>query len=212
MFTGLIEEIALIKNFHKTGTFYTLSIESNITQELKIGQSVSISGACLTVTRKDSKIFDVQLMQETYIRTWFNKNLRAGTRVNLERAIKLTDRLDGHLVLGHVDGIATLKEIKGNQTREAVFIPEDRNLLRGIVEKGSVCIDGVSLTVINAGDSSFSVGLIPETLKATTLGSLKSGSIINLETDILGKYIERLINFDSRNNKPGNYLTSLLEL
>ena len=212
MFTGLIEEIALIKNFHKTGTFYTLSIESGLAQELKIGQSVSISGACLTVTRKDSKIFDVQLMQETFKRTWFSKNLRAGTRVNLERAMKLTDRLDGHLVLGHVDGVATLKEIRGNETREAVFIPEDKNLLRGIVEKGSVCIDGVSLTVINAGDSSFSVGLIPETLKATTLGELKAGSIINLETDILGKYIERLTSFDSKNNRAGDYLTSLLSL
>ncbi|MBQ7560234.1 MAG: riboflavin synthase [Synergistaceae bacterium] len=212
MFTGLIEEVGSVRNFHKTGTFYTLSIESNITSELKIGQSVSISGACLTVTRINAKIFDVQLMQETFTRTWFHKNLRAGTRVNLERAMKLSDRLDGHLVLGHVDGVAALKEIHGQETREAVFIPEDKNLLRGIVEKGSVCIDGVSLTVINAGDSSFSVGLIPETLKATTLGGLKAGSIINLETDILGKYIERLTSFDSKNNKPGNYLTSLLSL
>ncbi|MBQ7578720.1 MAG: riboflavin synthase [Synergistaceae bacterium] len=212
MFTGLIEEVAAVKIFRRTGTFYTLTIESQISQDLKIGQSVSVSGACLTVTRNDSKTFDVQMMQETFNRTWFWKNLRPGRLVNLERAMKLTDRLDGHFVLGHVDGVAEVKEIRGTDTKEAVFIPDDKNLLRGIVEKGSVCIDGVSLTVINAGESSFSVGLIPETLKATTLGRLKAGSFINLETDILGKYIDRLTTFDSGNNKSGDYLTSLLAL
>ena len=212
MFTGLIEEVATVKNFRRTGTFYTLSIESSISQDLKIGQSVSVSGACLTVIRNDSKTFDVQLMQETFNRTWFSKNLRSGTLVNLERAMKLTDRLDGHFVLGHVDGVAAVKEIRGTDTKEAVFIPDDKNLLRGIVEKGSVCIDGVSLTVINAGESNFSVGLIPETLKATTLGNLKAGNFINLETDILGKYIARLTSFDAGNNKSGDYLASLLAL
>ena len=212
MFTGLIEEVATVKNFRRTGTFYTLSIESSISQDLKIGQSVSVSGACLTVIRNDSKTFDVQLMQETFNRTWFSKNLRSGTPVNLERAMKLTDRLDGHFVLGHVDGVAAVKEIRGTDTKEAVFIPDDKNLLRGIVEKGSVCIDGVSLTVINAGESNFSVGLIPETLKATTLGNLKAGNFINLETDILGKYIARLTSFDAGNNKSGDYLASLLAL
>ena len=214
MFTGLIETIGSVKKFHQTGEFYTLTIEAeNFSSELKIGQSVSVSGACLTVTRNSAKDFDVEMMKETFKRTWFSKNLRTGTKVNLERALKLTDRLDGHLVLGHVDGVAKLTEIKGTETKEAVFIPDDKNLLRGIVEKGSVCIDGVSLTVINVNDKNFSVGLIPATLQATTLGQLKAGSIINLETDILGKYIERLSIFNSQSNKDsGNYLVSLLEL
>ena len=214
MFTGLIETIGSVKKFHQTGEFYTLTVEAeNFSDELKIGQSVSVSGACLTVTRNSAKDFDVEMMKETFKRTWFSKNLRTGTKLNLERALKLTDRLDGHLVLGHVDGVAKLTEIKGTETKEAVFIPDDKNLLRGIVEKGSVCIDGVSLTVINVNDKNFSVGLIPATLQATTLGQLKIGSIINLETDILGKYIERLSMLNFKGNKDsGNYLMSLLEL
>ena len=208
MFTGLIEEIGVVRKFHQTGEFYSLTIEANFSGELHVGQSVSVSGACLTVTRNDQRSFDVEMMSETFKRTWFCRSLRTGTRVNLERALRLTDRLDGHLVLGHVDGIATLRELRGTDTREAVFIPDDKDLLRGIVNKGSVCIDGVSLTVINAGDKSFSVGLIPATLSATTLGGLKSGSVINLETDILGKYVARLSGLSNR----GDYLTSLLSL
>jgi len=128
--------------------------------------------------------------------------------------MKLTDRLDGHLVLGHVDGVAKLISLNGTATKEAVFSPENKNLLRGIVEKGSVALDGISLTVINVNDKNFSVGLIPETLKETTLGNLKPGSFINLETDILGKYIARLTgyNSDAAEKNSGNYLASLLEM
>ncbi|MBQ9403592.1 MAG: riboflavin synthase [Synergistaceae bacterium] len=215
MFTGLIESIGVVRKFHQTGEFYSLTIESNFSGELQIGQSVSVSGACLTVTRNDSRSFDVEMMNETFRRTWFCKNLRTGTRVNLERAMRLTDRLDGHLVLGHVDGVAVLREIRGTDTKEAVFVPDDRDLLRGIVNKGSVCIDGVSLTVINATDKNFSVGLIPATLAATSLGDLKAGVLVNLETDILGKYVARLAGFgfsSESNSQRGDYLTSLLSL
>ena len=209
MFTGLIETIGSVGKFHQTGEFYTLTINAAFSNELKIGQSVAVSGACLTVTRNDSRSFEVQMMRETFNRTWFSKNLRTGTKLNLERALKVTDRLDGHFVLGHVDGVAKLTDLKGTDTKEAIFTPDDRNLLRGIVEKGSVCIDGVSLTVINVNDKNFSVGFIPETLKAKTLGELKIGSFVNLETDILGKYIERLTMY---NKNSGNYLMSLLEM
>jgi len=214
MFTGLIERTGTVKKFFQSGEFFTLSIEAeNFSGELVKGQSVSVSGACLTVTRNDLKSFDVQMMRETFNRTWFGKSLRSGTRVNLERAMKLTDRLDGHLVLGHVDGIAKLIDLKGTATKEAIFSPDDKNLLRGIVEKGSVAIDGISLTVINVNNKNFSVGLIPETLAQTTLGNLKPGSFINLETDILGKYVARLINYnsDAPDKDSGNYLASLLE-
>lgn len=209
MFTGLIETIGTVKSFSRKGTYYTLSIESEISGELSLGQSVSVSGACLTVTRNDSHVFEVEMMQETFSRTWFGRGLHAGTRVNLERAMRLTDRLDGHLVLGHVDGVAVLKEIRGTDTKEAVFVPEDSDLLRGIVEKGSVAVDGISLTVIDAGTRSFSVGIIPATLGATTLGGLKAGGIINLETDILGKYVARLSEFGT-GVKDSDYWRSLL--
>ncbi|MBQ7193248.1 MAG: riboflavin synthase [Synergistaceae bacterium] len=209
MFTGLVETVGTVRNFSRKGSYYTLSVEAALSGELVIGQSVSVSGACLTVTRKDSHSFDVEMMNETFSRTWFGKNLRQGAKVNLERAMRLTDRLDGHLVLGHVDGVATLKEIRGTETKEAVFVPENPELLRGIVEKGSVAVDGVSLTVIDAGKISFSVGLIPATLEATTLGSLRAGSLINLETDILGKYVARLTEFKTE-VKDSDYWRSLL--
>ncbi|MDY6399584.1 MAG: riboflavin synthase [Synergistales bacterium] len=219
MFTGLIERTGTVGKFFQSGAFYTLTIEAeNFSGELVKGQSVSVSGACLTVTRNDNKSFDVQMMRETFNRTWFNKFLRTGTKINLERAMKLTDRLDGHLVLGHVDGVAKLIDLKGTAVKEAVFAPDDKKLLRGIVEKGSVAIDGVSLTVINVNDKNFSVGLIPETLANTTLGNLKAGSFINLETDILGKYVARLTLSADRHGgynsekDSGNYLASLLEM
>ena len=209
MFTGLIETIGTVKAFSRKGTYYTLTVEAGISGELVIGQSVSVSGACLTVTRKDAHTFDVEMMQETFSRTWFGRGLRPGVRVNLERAMRLTDRLDGHLVLGHVDGVATLRELRGTETREAVFVPENRELLRGIVEKGSVAVDGISLTVIEAGSESFSAGIIPATLAATTLGGLKAGGVVNIETDILGKYVARLTGFES-GTKDSEYWTSLL--
>ena len=112
-------------------------------------------------------------------------------------------------MLGHVDGVATLRELRGTETREAVFVPENRELLRGIVEKGSVAVDGISLTVIDAGSESFSVGVIPATLAATTLGGLKAGGIVNIETDILGKYVAKLTGFQA-NTKDSKYWTSLL--
>ena len=195
MFTGLIETIGTIKGFTRKGTYYTLTIEAGFSGELVIGQSVSVSGVCLTVTRNDSRTFDAEMMHETYIRTWFGRGIRPGMRVNLERAMRLTDRLDGHLVLGHVDGVAVLREIRGTDTKEAVFVPENKELLRGIVEKGSIAVDGISLTVIDAGNMSFSVGIIPATLEATTLGGLKAGGFVNLETDVLGKYVARLAEF-----------------
>lgn len=211
MFTGLVELLGTVRSFHQKGAYYALKIDAEFSGELVIGQSVSVSGACLTVTAKASRSFEVEMMRETWLRTWFGRGMRAGTRVNLERAMRLTDRLDGHLVLGHVDGVARLAEIRGTETKEAVFVPENAELLRGIVEKGSVAIDGVSLTVIDAGDESFSVGLIPATLGATTLGGLRAGSVVNLETDILGKYVAMLAGFVPEKQR-GDYLASLLSL
>ena len=213
MFTGLIEAVGRVEALRQAQGVYELDLNADNFSAEFIGQSISVSGACLTVTEILSKNnFKVQLMPETFNRTWFKDNLRPGVSVNLERALKIGDRLDGHLVLGHVDGVAVLRELSGNeQTKIAVFEPEDLNLLKGIVNKGSVAIDGVSLTVINANNKNFSLGLIPETLKNTSLGDLKVGSRVNLETDILGKFVERLLNFKDYNNK-NNFKLDLKEL
>lgn len=217
MFTGLIEAVGRVEALRQAQGVYELELNANNFYADFIGQSISVSGACLTVTEILSKNnFKVQLMPETFNRTWFKDNLRPGVSVNLERALKLGDRLDGHLVLGHVDGVAVLRELSGNeQTKIAVFEPEDLNLLKGIVNKGSAAVDGVSLTVIEANNKNFSLGLIPETLKNTSLGDLKVGSRVNLETDILGKFVERLLNFkdyNNENNKSNLNLERLAEL
>ena len=193
MFTGLVEAVGRVRAFTRGGLVHTLSIECpKIAPQLTLGQSVAVSGACLSVTALRGDAFDVEMMPETAERTWF-RALRPGTEVNLERAMRLGDRLDGHLVLGHVDGTAVLREVtREGEARRAVF-RADPELLRGIVPKGSVALDGVSLTVIDALETEFSVGLIPTTLRSCTLGAARVGSVVNLETDILGKYTERLL-------------------
>ena len=193
MFTGLVEAVGAVRAHRRVEEVSLLSIECPaLASELVLGQSVAVSGACLSVVALHGDVFDVEMMSETAERTWF-ADLRPGTLVNLERAMALGDRLDGHLVLGHVDGTAVLKRLSGTgRTRVACF-GAGPPLLRGIVPKGSVAIDGVSLTVIGVSASDFSVGLIPTTLESCTLGRMAVGTVVNLETDILGKYVERLL-------------------
>lgn len=217
MFTGLVEATGRVQNLKRTGDVYRLTVEAPEIAEF-LGQSISVSGACLTVTAlHDGNIFDVEIMPETFSRTWFGDYLRPGTKVNLERALKIGDRLDGHIVLGHVDGTAELKEIRGSGNTCVAFFAVSQDLLTGIVPKGSVALDGVSLTVIDVDDknSLFSVGLIPTTLKNCTLGDLKVGMSVNIETDILGKFVQRLITRDNKNinkNKGSLSLEELVEL
>lgn len=201
MFTGLVEAVGTVRAFHRTDAVYLLSIEwPGTARELALGQSVAVSGVCLSVVALHGDVFDVEMMPETAERTWFS-GLRPGISVNLERAMTLGSRLDGHLVLGHVDGTAVLRRLEGSErTRVARFgaVPD---LLRGIVSKGSVAIDGVSLTVVDVSDSDFSVGLIPTTLASCTLGRMRTGAVVNLETDILGKYVERLLGRSGRGTR-----------
>jgi riboflavin synthase len=193
MFTGLVETTGTVRDVRETGDVFLLSIECpKLVPELALGQSVAVSGACLSVVALRGGVFDVEMMPETAARTRF-LSLGRGTRVNLERAMKLGDRLDGHLVLGHVDGIATLERLTGPARTKAASFRAPGDLTRYIVAKGSVAIDGVSLTVIDADNGGFSVGLIPTTLESCTLGNLKPGDIVNIETDIVGKYVERLL-------------------
>ena len=193
MFTGLVETVGTVRDFRRTGSVYLLSIGSPVlAPTLALGQSVAVSGACLSVVALRGDSFDVEMMPETAERTWFSA-LKPGTGVNLERAMALGDRLDGHLVLGHVDGTAVLRRLSGSGRTWMACFGAESGLLRGIVPKGSVALDGVSLTVIGVSASDFSVGLIPTTLASCTLGRMAVGTVVNLETDILGKYVERLL-------------------
>ena len=197
MFTGLVEAIGIVRDFRKTESVFRLSVECpKIVPELAFGQSVSVSGACLTVVSAVNGAFDVEMMPETFARTRFS-SLSRGSRVNLERAMRLDGRLEGHLVLGHVDGTATLEKLTGPSRTKAACFRAPEEVTRHIVGKGSIAVDGVSLTVIEAEKGSFSVGLIPATLENTTLGQLKPGEQVNIESDIVGKYVERLLTFRS---------------
>ncbi len=201
MFTGLVEAVGRVRAFHRADAVYLLSIEwPGTARELTLGQSVAVSGVCLSVSALHGDVFDVEMMPETAERTWFS-SLRLGTFVNLERAMMLSSRLDGHLVLGHVDGTAALKRLEGSGRTRAARFSTMPDLLRGVVSKGSVAIDGVSLTVIDVSASDFSVGLIPTTLASCTLGQMKVGAVVNLETDILGKYVERLLGPSGRETR-----------
>ncbi|MDR1649394.1 MAG: riboflavin synthase [Synergistaceae bacterium] len=203
MFTGLVEALGTVRDIRKTGQVFRLSIDCpEIAPELVYGQSVAVSGACLTVVALHGDVFDVEMMPETAGRTRFS-SLTRGSRVNLERAMKLGGRLDGHLVLGHIDGTATLEKLTGSDRTKTAWFRAGQDVARYIVEKGSVAIDGVSLTVIDvSADAIFSVGLIPATLENCTLGRIEPGDKVNIETDVIGKYVERLLRPRESGEKP----------
>mgnify|MGYP005803081493 FL=1 len=193
MFTGLIETVGTVVTITPLGDVTELSIYAPaIAPELRHGDSVAISGACQTVTFMDANSFKVQMMPETLARTKLG-GLRTGARVNLERAMRLDTRVDGHLVAGHVDGVAAVSKIETLEDTRKIYFAADEHLLGGIVEKGSVTVDGVSLTVIDAAADFFSVGVIPTTLADTTLGSLRAGDKVNIETDMIGKYVKKFV-------------------
>ncbi len=197
MFTGLVEAIGEIKAIGGGKDIKEIEILApTIAPRVRAGESVCVAGACLTVTSFGDSVFRAQIMQETLNRTKFSL-LQTGSRVNLERALPLNGRLDGHLVSGHVDEMGIVKKITRHGVTTEVTIHCTPQLLKGIAPKGSIAVDGVSLTVIEAGDEDFSIGLIPTTLAETTLGDLSEGSRVNLEMDTIARYILRFFN----NNK-----------
>lgn len=202
MFTGLVETIGVISNISRLDEVIQLEISApQISGELKHGDSVSVSGACLTVIKNAADRFTVEMMEETARVTKFS-GIRTGSRVNLERALRFDSRLDGHLVAGHVDGIAEVLDIEiYGRTRKYIFTAGEV-LLRGMLPKGSVAIDGVSLTLIEAGARSFSVGIIPTTVSDTTIADLKRGDAVNIETDVIGKYVLKLLDPEFRGKEP----------
>lgn len=194
MFTGLVESLGSVREvvFEGAGCRLTLAA-ADIAAELTIGQSVAINGACLTVVACDAETCSFQLGPETLQRTNLGE-LRQGDRVNLERALRLNDRLGGHLVQGHIDGVGRIEERKQEGEWVTVWFTCPGELAAQMVPKGSVTVDGVSLTVVDVGGHSFSVALIPHTLAHTTLGFKGPGAAVNLETDIVGKYVWKFLN------------------
>jgi len=193
MFTGLVEDIGVLFATRRKSEVLLLEIgETALAETLRKGDSISVSGACLSVVDVlSANRFTAELMPETAERTTLG-SLPAGTRVNLERALPVTGRFEGHIVTGHVDSKGTLIEVRRSERTALIRIGTVREYLRYVAPKGSIAVDGVSLTVIEKGNEAFSVGVIPETLRATTLGERKATDVVNLEYDILAKYLESL--------------------
>ncbi len=194
MFTGLVETIGEIRAIYRRGSVWDMEVLASFAEELSPGQSVAVSGACLTVVDRGRDRFVVEITDETWKVARFHQ-VRPGAKVNLERAMVLGGRLDGHLVTGHVDCVGTVISLQRGASDGLLWVSLPEDHFRYVVQKGSVCVDGISLTVAELGQSAFSVAVIPETLKATTLGVCRQGDLVNLETDIIGKYVERLLGF-----------------
>ncbi len=192
MFTGIIETLGIVKNIVQENDNFHISIQSEITSELKIDQSVAHNGVCLTVIDIKEKNYTVTAIKETLDKTNL-KNLTIGDSVNLERAMKLGDRLDGHIVQGHVDETAkciSIESQNGSYKFTFKYNSKNNNIT---IEKGSITINGVSLTVVDSRKDTFSVAIIPYTLENTCFNNLKVDAVVNLEFDVIGKYVARLI-------------------
>ncbi len=194
MFSGIVEEVGRITHYNPSNGALTVTALQVLfgDEGLRVSDSVSISGACLTVTSVTSNTFSVDISPETRRSTWFD-DFEPGTHVNLERAMKYNSRVGGHLVQGHVDGIGKVAEVKYDGDARLVTIECHENMNRYIVEKGFVAVDGVSLTTFDCTATNFTFTLIPFTAIHSTLGVLKPGAPVNIETDLTGKYIERFI-------------------
>jgi riboflavin synthase len=193
MFTGIVEEMGAIASLEKTlaGTRFTI-LASTVMGDLKIGDSVSVNGTCLTVVSKSERDFSVEVSPETLSVTTLG-SFNAGTPVNLERAMRLNERIGGHLVAGHVDGVGVIRSRQQDGNAILFTIGAPPEILRYCVAKGSITVDGISLTINEVTDHSFSVAIIPHTAKVTTLGLKQINDPVNLESDLIGKYVERLL-------------------
>lgn len=197
MFTGIIEEVGVIKNIKMGAKSAVITIQANtVMEDIHLGDSIAMNGVCLTVTSFDKNSYSVDVMHETLRRTNLGA-LKGGSRVNLERAMAADGRFGGHIVAGHVDGTGVITSMKQDDNAVWIDIETDASVLKYIVEKGSITIDGISLTVAQVDSRSFAVSVIPHTGMHTTLLEKKPGDSVNLETDMIGKYVEKLL-------QPGN--------
>jgi len=192
MFTGLVQDVGRVRAVAREGEAVHLELETRLAERLAVGDSLAVSGVCLTVTRVGQGLAVATAIPETLTRTTLGA-LGAGSRVNLEAALRAGDPMGGHVVQGHVDGVGVLTAVTPRGLSRELTVEADPSLLRYVVEKGSIAIDGVSLTVTSALERSLSVALIPHTLGATTLDERRAGDRVNLEVDVLAKYVERLL-------------------
>jgi riboflavin synthase len=211
MFTGIVEETGLIRSLASGQSSAALTVEATrVLDGIRLGDSIAVNGACLTVTGFSAGSFTVDVMYETLRKTNLGR-LQAGSRVNLERAMALGDRLGGHLVAGHVDaaGVILSLQDKGIATEMWVAVPGE--LEPYLIPQGSVALDGVSLTIADLKEGALMVGLIPHTRETTTLGGKKTGDLLNIEADLLGKYVSSLLQRAGVQSKKGITMDSLLE-
>lgn len=192
MFTGLIEDVGTVESLDRTDDGARLRISSTLAPELSLGDSIAVNGCCLTATAVDGNHFETEAMNQTLEVTALD-GVEQGGKVNLELAMKVGDRLGGHIVQGHVDGVGGVSAVEDDGFARRIRVDLPTQLLRYIVDKGSITLDGVSLTVAGLGDSWAEVSLIPETLERTNLGDLAPGDRLNVECDVIAKYVERLM-------------------
>lgn len=207
MFTGIVEELGTIKSLAMQGSSGSIAIKAKkVLENTKIGDSIAVNGICLTVTSLSNDGFTADIMAETVRRSSL-KSAKSGDRVNLERAMAADGRFGGHIVSGHIDGTGIINEYRKEENAVWVTIDTPKEILNLIVEKGSICIDGISLTVAALTDKSFSVSIIPHTAEETTLLKKKPGDMVNLENDIVGKYVQRLLGLEPKSEEPKSSLT-----
>ncbi len=200
MFTGIIESFGTIKRIESNGEGKILHIGCDLDlSESKIGDSIAVNGACLTAVGLGKYDFKVDMAPETVSRTTF-KQMGPGTRVNIERALRLSDRIDGHLVSGHIDGTGMIASVTRNANAVIMSVAVHENLSAEMIEKGSVAIDGISLTINQFSKTGFQVSVIPHTADITTIGLKKVGDKVNIETDMLGKYVRKILGGGLKND------------
>jgi riboflavin synthase len=198
MFTGLVQDLGSVHRVDATADGVRLSVRSKLAAELKEGDSVAVNGVCLTaVGMCGGELFGADVMHETLRRSSLGE-VEPGGSVNLELPLRASDRLGGHVVQGHVDGLGAVDAVREDGFARIVTVAAGPEVLRYVVEKGSIAVDGVSLTVMDVNDETFSVSLIPETLERTTLGAAAPGTPVNLEVDVMAKYVEKLVSAHAR--------------
>lgn len=198
MFTGIIEEMGVVKEIDRNLHAIRLTLlAKTVLDELEIGDSVTINGVCTTVTASTEESFTVDLSPET-ARVTSLGGLKIGDPVNLERAMRIMDRIGGHLVSGHVEGVGVIRDRKQEENAIVLTIEVPADILKYCIKKGSIAVDGVSLTINSLSDRALTISIIPHTAKVTTLGLKEIGAPVNLESDLIGKYVERLLNPEAR--------------
>jgi len=208
MFTGIIEGSGSVQHLHRSGNSYKMSVVSDFDLNgSQIGDSIAVNGVCLTAVQISLRQFDVDIAPETVSKTVF-QFIKPNEKVNLERALRLSDRIDGHLVSGHVDGLGTITNRQKRDNAIIIEITTQAALCRYMIHKGSVAVDGISLTINHLDDNRFSLSVIPHTAKMSTIGLKSVGQQVNIETDMIGKYVERFIMNNEKNTSVASGINS----